>query len=121
LIDFEVVKLVPAWRNFRSKEGAMYKRLDKFLVAKALMKNEILMKSFVSTDGLLDHLPIIFNLDIGDVSPPSPFKFNKVWLTEEDYRSLVKGTWVHLESSSSSSFILQFVENLARVKIVTKR
>lgn len=90
------------------------KRLDRFLVSKP-MNNGLLMKSSVSVGDLSDHLPILFNLNSGGESPLAPLKFNLVWFVEKDYQMLIKDQWVHLDTSSPSSFMYQFVENIARV------
>jgi hypothetical protein len=31
-------------------------------------------------------------------TPPSPMKFNEIWLWVEDFRKLIKGYWLHLEA-----------------------
>jgi hypothetical protein len=86
LIDIELVKIVvPSWRNFQTNKGAVSKRLDGFLVSEPMMNNNLLMKSYASTEDLSDHFSILFNLDSGGESPPTPSKFNQVWLTKDDY------------------------------------
>jgi hypothetical protein len=52
--------------------------------------------------------------------PVAPFKFNYVWLMEEDYRKLIEEMWEPLSSHSSSSFMHKFEENISRVKVIMK-
>jgi len=78
------------------------------------------MNSYASTEDLSDHFSILFNLDSGGESPPTPSKFNQVWLTKDDYQTLVEYQCVHIDTSSSSSFMCQFSESIARVKATMK-
>jgi hypothetical protein len=85
------------------------------------MNNGFMMKSCVSTSGLSNHLPIVFKLEPGGVTPPAPLKFNLIWLEEDDYRALVVDSWVHLSSSDPSPLTCQFAENINRVKVATRQ
>lgn len=54
-------------------------------------------------------------------SPSTPLKFSPLWLEEEDFISLVKKTWKHLDSSYIASLMSQFAENLLEVKRAIKK
>jgi hypothetical protein len=54
-------------------------------------------------------------------SPSAPLKFIPLWLEEEDFISLVKETWKHLDSSSIASLMSQFTNDLVKVKRAIKK
>lgn len=50
------------------------------------------MKSYVHRTYLSDHLPIILQWRIDNISWGIPVKFNRVWLEDKDYNDLVNTT-----------------------------
>jgi hypothetical protein len=56
MVDVKPSKLVLTWQNFRSIEEAISKRLDHFLVSESLLESHFLMKPWVGSGGLSDHL-----------------------------------------------------------------
>lgn len=43
-------------------------------------------KSRVGVGGYVDHLPILFQIEMEDQKPLAPFKFNHTWLKEEGFK-----------------------------------
>lgn len=68
-----------------------------------------------------DHSPIMLELANGGGKPPSPFKFNRDWLTLEDFRKLVKDLWTPYSPVRHGAVAIHFVWNLGRIKQATKR
>ena len=88
-IDGEgAAKLKPTWRNNRSGDARVAKRIDRFLVAEQLVDRFFLVRQWVGSGGLSDHFPIFFEIKKGPYNPPSPLKFNKLWLQDESFRNL---------------------------------
>jgi hypothetical protein len=95
----ELVKMVPTWRNFHSNEETISKRLDRFFISENLLTFMFLFKSWVSFGGLSDHLRVLFHMAMGRDKPPTPLKFNRVWLQEEDFKKAIKDSWIPLSMS----------------------
>jgi hypothetical protein len=79
------------------------------------VESPFIIKSWVSFGGLSDHMLVMFIMVSDEEKPPSPLKFNHIWLLEEDFKKLVEDLWVHI-TLSSSTYMFQFVENIAKVK-----
>lgn len=56
----------------------------------------------------------------GQDKPPSPFKFNKVWLNDDSFVELVKSIWVPYNSRDPWSASFQFIKNIKRLKMLIK-
>jgi hypothetical protein len=69
----------------------------------------LLWGSFIS-------FPILFELTLDPLNPPSPFKFNSSWLEDPSFLTLVRNTWIPLNENLPESPPIQFMENLKRVK-----
>jgi hypothetical protein len=55
MVDVEPLKLVPTWHNQRTGKNEVAKRLDIFLLSKALLEKGFLIHSLVSERGFSDH------------------------------------------------------------------
>lgn len=98
LVDLEPVKFSPTWRNFRTGNDVVDKRLDCFLISEKLMDMGLIFKAKIEEGGSLDHRPISLFWSSKADSPPVPLKINQVWLAEEDFRKLVAS---HLDKAKS--------------------
>jgi endonuclease/exonuclease/phosphatase family metal-dependent hydrolase len=76
LIDVKPTKLVPTWRNGRSGHEVIARRLDRCLVSEGLLSTVGLSRSWVEYPYVLDHTPILIQLDISPKYKAFPFKFN---------------------------------------------
>jgi hypothetical protein len=119
-VDFESVKLLPMWRNFHPGDVAIAKHIDLFLVFQDLLSRHFLFKSWVSSRGLSNHLPIMFYLGSRMEKLLAPFKFSHMWLQEEDFVNLIKNSWIPLSVERPSSYMHQFVENITIIKQIMK-
>eukprot|EP00253_Pinus_taeda_P010674 PITA_10674 len=82
LIDPSPIKLKPTWRNRRSGEDQIAKRLDRFLLSEGLISKIPLFRQWVEEVGNSDHFPIFLELSFPPPKPLAPFKFNSSWLEE---------------------------------------
>ena len=96
LVDVEPVKILPTWRNGRKGPDYIEKRLDRFLISEKLVSLGIRYRSWICNDKILDHMPILLQLDSGSDIVSYPFKFNAVWMEDQDFVSLVKNSWADL-------------------------
>jgi hypothetical protein len=78
------------WRNFRKNEEIISKRLDQLLVSKDLLDQSFLVKSNISSGGILNHLPVLLELTKEDKKSIAPLKFNHTWIMEEYYIKMVE-------------------------------
>ena len=93
LFDIAPTKLNPTWRNRRTREGRIAKRLDRFLVGEDVaFSQSFLARQWVDWGGESDHCPIVLELRGGVQRPPSPFKFNAAWVADPDFIDLMKAT-----------------------------
>jgi len=87
LIDVELVKLVPTWRNRRRGRNGISKRLDRFWVVEQLNKYLKRVRSWVCQRGMSYDLPILLQFELKCEKTHAPFKFNYSWLNEKDFKS----------------------------------
>ena len=107
LIDLQPLKLTPTWRNNRSGEQAISKRLDRFLLSENLLSGSLIVKTWVEVGSLSHHLPVLLRIQSPESKSVAPFKFNPAWLMEEDYRKLVGETWNLLVVNPNVTFMKQ--------------
>lgn len=119
LIEANLIKLKPTWRNRRVGEARVAKRLDRFLLNEALSAMIPLFRQWVEEGGPSDHFPIYLELSRVPPKPPAPFKFNASWLQEESYNNLFKEIWSHPDRGSQENKGILLMENLKRLKKAT--
>eukprot|EP00253_Pinus_taeda_P016222 PITA_16222 len=119
LIDVNLIKVKPTWRNRRAGEGRVANRLDRFLISEDMTVSIPMFRQWVGEGGNSDHFPIIMEFQKPPLKPTAPFKFNASWLQEESYNILFRDTWRHPDSSSSENKGVLFLENLKRPKKAT--
>jgi len=116
LIDVEPIKLKPTWRNNRGGEARVAKRIDRFLVSENLVDSFFQIRQWVGSGGASDHFPIFLEIRKGPNNPPSPLKFNKLWLQEESFKNLFITNWRGYNENSMRTAAFQFAENINRLK-----
>ena len=94
LIDIEPIKHKLTWRNNRSGDNRVAKRLDRFLVSEQVVDRFFQLRQWVGSGGGYDHFPIFFDLQNGPHKPPGPLNFNKGWLKDESFSNFVSSLWV---------------------------
>lgn len=81
------------WRNRREGNSSISERLDRFLANSHLCQ---LFSRAVVTHGVedyLDHLPIWLESNGGQRRGKKLFKFETIWIREEDYEKIIKESW----------------------------
>jgi len=120
LLDIEPIRVKPTWRNMRSGDSRVAKRLDRFLVADSLVNRHFLMRQWIGSGGQSDHFPIFLEMRKDPSKPASPLKFNKIWLKDESFIKLIKENWVLYDSQAVLSASFQFMENIKKLKNIIK-
>jgi endonuclease/exonuclease/phosphatase family metal-dependent hydrolase len=93
LSDLSPLKLSPSWRNKRTGEDCIAKRLDRFLISDKILNQPLHFRQWIGSGGESDHSPIFFDIVGVRENPLSPFKFNWMWEKEEIFQTLVKECW----------------------------
>lgn len=89
LMNIDSAKILPTWRNRRTGEDALARRLDHFKIKAPLLANLDRIQQWVGSEGISDHSPILMQIINSNHNPGSPFKFNATWLAEADFHKLV--------------------------------
>eukprot|EP00253_Pinus_taeda_P019430 PITA_19430 len=119
LLDINLLKLKPTWRNRRTGEARVAKRLDRFLINEELAAKIPMFRQWIEEGGLSNHFPIFLEISSPPPKPPAPFKFNSSWIQEESFINLFKKSWKHPEANAPEDKGFLFMENLKRLKKAT--
>ena len=85
-----------------------------------MLSENLTLKSTVETGGNSDHGPISLLVIPLDKKPPTPFKFNPLWLEDEWYRVQIQNSWHPIRRALNHTAMQQFADNLSREKKVSK-
>jgi hypothetical protein len=96
LVDVEPVKILPTWRNGRKGQDYIAKRLDQFLISEKLVSLGIRYRSWICNDKISNHMPTMLQLEFGSDIVHYPFKFNAVWMEDQDFVSFFRNNWADL-------------------------
>ena len=89
LVDLSMDPFAPTWRNGHSGDAGICKRLDKFLLSESLLPSFSYYRTWATPSDVSDHYPICLEWGPKRCAPCRPFKFNRAWLLEEDFKHLV--------------------------------
>jgi hypothetical protein len=90
------------------------------LIKDTLIEKSFQLKQWIGHGGISDHYPIFLEIRTGMDKPPSPFKFNRTWLSDETFLKLVKENCRIYDPESNKVAGLHFVKNLPIIKEKTK-
>eukprot|EP00253_Pinus_taeda_P006494 PITA_06494 len=119
LIDINLLKLKPTWRNRRTGDARVAKRLDRFLINDELAARIPMFRQWIEEGGCSDHFPVFLEFSIPPPKPPAPFKFNFSWLQDVSFINIFKQTWKHPKANAQEDKGFLFMENLKRLKKAT--
>jgi hypothetical protein len=63
LLDLAPLKLCPTWRNKRTGEDQITKRLDRFLIFDKILNQDLHYKQWVGSGGESNHSPILLDIE----------------------------------------------------------
>eukprot|EP00253_Pinus_taeda_P010908 PITA_10908 len=106
------------WNNKRSGSHNIKERLDRFLIQEGIAKNHQSIKSYLIHASASDHKPVILNLVKERNLGPLPFKYNKIWDLQEDFRALIQNQW-DKEVIGSPHFVWE--TKLKHLRVVIKQ
>lgn len=74
LVEVELVKLDPTWRNHYVGEDINSKQIKHFLLSIALVDNLTNIKNWIKVGGVSDHSLILLEIRGSSMKPTNPFK-----------------------------------------------
>lgn len=90
LVDIQPTNLGLMWNNKRMGRDGLAKQVDCFNILEELLESLYKYRSWMVKQGILDHFPIILQLEQNSKIIRCPFKFNLVWLEDVDFKNLIK-------------------------------
>lgn len=108
LVDIFPPRLAPTWNNGRMEDMHIGKRLDRFLLHEPLIEMLGYTLSGIINSFISDHRAIILIWNMDDLRMGVPFKFNRVWLEDLYFVTLVKDFYTHYESHEISPMVVMF-------------
>ena len=90
LIDIEPPVLSPTWNNGQVGSDGISKRLDRFFMEEYLCDSLGRYITWNVSTGFSNHRAVVLELDKEKSQLDYPLKFNKVWLEDISFCSLVK-------------------------------
>jgi len=121
LIDIRPFVSGPTWRNGRSGNQSISKRLDRFLMAEPLSLCFQKFRVWHINSMISDHLPVCLQLDLGMEKINYPFKYNRHWNDLPEFQSLVRSFWNRDHGLTLWSPMDRLTEKLRLLKRVVKR
>ena len=121
LVDLSMDPCTPTWRNGRSRDEGICKRLDRFLVSESLLPSFSSYRSWAYPSDVSDHYPICLEWGPFSHVPCRPFKFNRAWLMEVEFKQLVWSSWNETLVSTDYSHMELFTHKLSRLKCFVKK
>lgn len=93
LVDICLEEMAPTWENGHAGEAYVAKRLDRFLMHEHLIAHFRDVHMEIISNFLSDHRPITLVWKKSMMRLGMPFKFNKKWLDDPKFNTLVRDTW----------------------------
>lgn len=116
MIEANMIKLNPTWRNRRTGEDKIAKRLDRFFLSEDLASRILVFRQWVGEGGNSDHFPVLLKLVKPPLKPTTPFKFNASCMQQESFKILFNESWQHPSRDTMEDKSFLFMENMKRLK-----
>ena len=115
-MDLDPIEFKPTWKNRRTGEYRIEKRLDRFLLEERLLTLDPMIKQWVDYGGDTYHLSICPKNLRNPKNPASPFKLCAAWIKNEDVLRLIQDSWIPYIADEGSHAAIHISQNMARVK-----
>ena len=120
LVDLSMNFPNPTWRNGRTGDAGISKRLDRFLLSDSLLPSLPCYKTWANPTNVSNHYPIFLEWGSRHASLCFPFKFNRAWLVDDDFAPLVLSSWKTPLALYDYSHMDALSLNLRRLKDIVK-
>eukprot|EP00253_Pinus_taeda_P026957 PITA_26957 len=115
-IDIPSAKIQHTWRNNRTGDQSLARRLDRFIIKEAFHNSHPRSRQWVSSGGISDHRPIYLEVGNRRRKNTAAFKFNSTWLRDPSYIKLISDYWKSHPISRVEDPATWFVQNLSEIK-----
>jgi hypothetical protein len=116
LVDIVPSAYAPTWRNGRGGSEGIAKILDIFFMSEDLVSLVGRYRTWVAHLYILDHAPIVLQIDDGQCKIAHPFKLNPIWLEEKGLCDIVHTVWNSTEFDGEPSTMRRLVGKLTALK-----
>ena len=116
LVDVAPPTIGPTWRNGRSGEEGICKRLDRYLISNALLPHLGSFRTWTHRSLIFDHFPILLEWNHPKGPFNYPFKFNRSWLENSAFSDWFLHWWKHSSALDHSSDIEDLCITLRNLK-----
>ena len=120
LIDTAPSIAGPTWRNGRVGDDGINKRLDHFLIALSLIPSLLVHQVWTHISDIFGHYPVCLEWNKSLGSCNYSFKFNRSWLNDQDFVSLVTDRWSRMSPTSPGSVLYHLSHKLCSLKMEVK-
>lgn len=115
-IDLPSTKLQFTWKNNRSGDQSLARRLDHFIMKEGLCSLFPRARQWVGSGGISDHRPIFLEIEARQQAQNAPYKFNATWLRDPSYLKLITDYWNAHPISENTDPVNGLVRNLSEIK-----
>ena len=81
------------WNNKQTGPSHIAARLDQFLVSTSFLQKDLFPSSFIISSATLDYKPITLLLAPPTNLYPIPFRFNSLWLNNDNTLEIIHTAW----------------------------
>eukprot|EP00253_Pinus_taeda_P003346 PITA_03346 len=119
-VDICLKTLSPTWDNGRLGDAYIAKRLDRFIMHKQLMEKFGIPNSHTLPVFISDHRPVSLQWMSSKARNGYPFKFNRYWLEDESFNSMIREFWMADCLSAGTSPSEYLIGKLGSLKSMLK-
>eukprot|EP00253_Pinus_taeda_P029310 PITA_29310 len=120
-VDICPKTLSPTWDNGRSGDAYIAKRLDRFIMHEQLMEKFGIPNSHTLPVFISDHRPVSLQWMNSKAQNGYPFKFNRYWLEDESFNSMIQEFWMADWLSADTSPLEYLIGKLGSLKSMVKK
>ena len=120
LVDIETNVLCPTWSNGRCGALGLAKILDRFMLAEDLCEYFGKYRTWSHSLGFSDHKAVLLQIDFDKSLTKYPFKFNPIWLEDQQFCDFVRVQWLNFSQVHYSSVMYGFNDKLKKLNLKSK-
>ena len=125
LLDNELIDGAPGhlsltWMNGRMGIEGVSKRLDIYMLSDNLFNYVRNFCTWVDSTRVLDHSPIILQIESVGEKTYYPFRLNEIWLEDLGFKVLVRDHWTDFQKDQSYTYMSYLVNSIKLLKIKVK-
>jgi hypothetical protein len=116
LVDIEPVDVKPTFKNIRARVEGIGKRFDRFYIAEDLLSIVNRFRTWIVSTNIFDHFRVVLQFEVANDKIKYPFKFNSIWLANQEFGELVRNHRDSLRRETNKSPMCLLVSKLKCLK-----